>query len=127
MIENEALQSENTQSQVTKTSRRVRCRKPLRVRAKSKPGRGKIDETNIGEVIVEMWDEHKQYLKELNEEEITSLRDHFNNLGFSDEFGQFLFDAEDARTFQMIFDALLTEEKKQVLAEMYEVGLITDE
>ena len=97
----------------------------IKLKPNAKPGRGNTSDPNvICDALCDNWDEFKQLLDALPEEEKDALRLHFNSLvDDEDDLGDTLFgdDADDAQTrFKQLGEA----ELEKFATELTEKGVI---
>ena len=64
----------------------------LKIKAKTTGGRGSVNFATVVEAMMEVWDELKEAIEDLPEEEQKALRDYFNNfIENEDDLGDILF------------------------------------
>ena len=98
--------------------------KPLKLKMRQKPGRGTSDPNQIIDNLIENWEDIKNSLKALSEEEQDEMKQFFNEFTEeADSLGDSLF-GDDASEFKTDIGFISDDAKKNFTEKLIEIGFI---
>ena len=106
-------------------------KKPLALKAKAKPGRGRLEPGDLIEALGESdeWAALQEAVNDLEDDDKEALKAYFDNanenFGIDNNgIGDALFGEDDSDALKQVFDQLQEDEKIKLVNELYDVELL---